>query len=272
MSQKPKLSLSDLQSILESALFAFGRPLSVQEMSQLFYAEKIPVAEIKKALSVLGKKYGGDSSCGIELRETAGAYQLRTKEENKDYIRRLIKGRLFQLSAPALEVLVIVAYRQPCKKAVVDEIRGVESGHLLKTLMEKNLICFGPKSTDPGRYMTYKTTARFLEIFGLKNLKDLPSSEDVRDLLSSETEEDVSEEGLKTLLGDFKHSRRSSVDQRQITDELNWVSEEIGSVKPLRKPAELTAPSAEAKFTGADKVRADKATQQPRDLPVENPN
>ena len=231
MSQK-KLSINDLQSIMESVFFTLGRPVSFQELSHLFYTEKIPGSEIKEALSLLNQKYQGQQSCGIELREVAGAYQLRTKEENKDYVRRLVKGRLFQLSAPALEVLVIVAYRQPCKKATIDGIRGVESGHLLKTLMEKSLICFGPKSSDPGRPITYKTTSQFLEVFGIKNLKDLPSSDDIQDLLSSENESLVSDEGLKTVLSNVKNPKQSSSEQQVIASELEWVSEEISSVKP----------------------------------------
>ena len=225
-----KLSINDLQSIIESLLFTVGRPLSVQEIARIFLTEKVPVSEIKQALSFLDKKYQS-SDFGIELKEVTGAWQLRTKEENKDYVRRLVKGRLFQLSTPALEVLVIVAYRQPCKKADIDEIRGVESGHLLKTLMEKNLVCFGPKSTDPGRYITYKTTARFLEVFGLNSLKELPSSEDVQELFSSENENNALDTDLKEVVNDLQGFKDSSIEQQNIEKELEWVSGEIGAVK-----------------------------------------
>ncbi len=232
---KKKLSINDLQSIMESAFLALGRPLSSQDLLKLFHLEKIPLSEIKSSLACLKEKYQADNSCGLELKETAGAYQLRTKEENRDYIRRLIKGRLFQLSAPALEVLVIVAYRQPCKKVTIDGIRGVESGHLLKTLMEKNLVCFGPKSADPGKYITYKTTPRFLEVFGLKSLKDLPSSKDIRELLADENQSEEETKDLKNLLGRFKNSGKSFSEQKKILDELEWVSEEISSIKPKKQ-------------------------------------
>ena len=234
MSRKEKLSVNDLQSIMESALFALSRPLSIRDLLQLFHTEKVSLSKIKEALLLLDEKYKA-SSCGIELKEVDGAYQLRTKEENKDYIRRLIKGRLFQLSAPALEVLVIIAYRQPCKKATIDGIRGVESGHLLKTLMEKNLICFGPKSSEPGRYMTYKTTPLFLEVFGLKSLKNLPSSDDIKDLLASEDDSLISEEGVKAVLSGFQSVKQSPDEKQSTADELEWVSEEISSVKPKIK-------------------------------------
>ena len=233
---KKRFSQQDLQSILESTLFTLGRPLSLKELSSLFATEQMLSSEIKEALSALTKGYQSDSR-GIELKEVAGSYQLITKEENKTYIRKLVKGRLFQLSAPALEVLVIVAYRQNCTKASIDEIRGVESGHLLRTLMEKDLVSFGPKSSDPGHYMTYKTTPKFLEVFGLKNLKALPSSEDVADLLAS-TDTQTPEEGesLKAVLNQFQPGSTSSSSgssrQKSIDDELERVSGKLKNIKP----------------------------------------
>lgn len=225
------LSLEDLQSVLESALFAIGKPLSLKQCTQLFYKENISVAEIKKALLALTERYQ-QTDCGLELVELTGAWQMRTKEENRDYVRRLIKGRVFQLSAPALEVLAIVAYRQPCVKADIDEIRGVESGHLLRTLMEKDLVDFGPKSTAPGRPATYKTTPRFLETFGLKSLKALPSAEDIVDLLPEEFRRqtpDTNEE-LKLVVNEFAGANNVLADEALLAKELKTVSEKIKNV------------------------------------------
>ena len=226
-----KLSNKDLQSILESLLFTIGRPLSFKELSKVFQLEKIPPKQIKQALQEINAQCQTPHR-GIELQETAGGWQFRTKEENKDYIRRLVKGRAFQLSNPALEVLVIVAYRQPCSKSAIDEVRGVESGHLLKTLIEKGLVGFGPRSTDVGRPLTYKTTGRFLEVFGLKSLKDLPSSHDIQDLLSSEAD-DVPQPngGMNSLLNDFKDPLQVVEEQKRIEKEMTVVSEEINSIK-----------------------------------------
>ena len=244
MKQKAKLSNKDMQAIMESAFFALGEPLSTQDLLQLFHAEKPSLESIKKALAGLQEKYQTENH-GIELKAVAGGYQLRTKEENKDYIRRLIKGRLFQLSAPAMEVLVIVAYRQPCTKSKIDEIRGVESGHLLKTLMEKELVCFGPKSKDPGRYITYKTTAQFLEVFGLKNLKELPSSQDVKDLLSSEIDssEDLEKTNLTAVIDSLSGAPKSPTEQKKISEELKRISKEISSVNPKKDNLVTGVPS-----------------------------
>ena len=226
-----RLSLEDLQSVLESVLFVMGKSLSIKQCTQLFCKENISAAEVKKALLALAERYK-KTSCGLELVELAGAWQMRTKEENRDYVRRLIKGRMFQLSAPALEVLAIVAYKQPCVKTEIDEIRGVESGHLLRTLMEKDLVDFGPKSTAPGKPATYKTTARFLETFGLKNLKVLPSAEDIVDLLPEEFRRqtpDTNEE-LKLVVNEFAGANNVLTDEALLAKELKTVSEKIKNV------------------------------------------
>ena len=123
---------------------------------------------------------------GIRLREVAGGYQLVTKDENKSFVQSLKKERPFRLSKPSMEVLSIIAYQQPCTRQEVSQIRRTESGHILKTLMERNLIAFAGPSEQPGRPMMYKTTRKFLEVYGLKNLKSLPSLEDIKNEFAPE--------------------------------------------------------------------------------------
>jgi len=101
---------------------------------------------------------------GVTLEEVGTGFQLRTKVDHLQFIRQSVKARPFKLSGPALEVLSIVAYKQPVTKAQIDEIRGVESGHLLRALMEKNLVLFGEKSELPGKPMFYETSRKFLEV------------------------------------------------------------------------------------------------------------
>lgn len=113
------------------------------------------------------------------LEEVAGGFQIRTKPDNQKYLQRTVKGRPFRLSGPALEVLAIVAYKQPCTKAMVDEIRGVESGHLMRGLLDRGLMHFAGKSELPGRPMFYETTRKFLEIFSLRNINELPSLNEI---------------------------------------------------------------------------------------------
>ena len=117
------------------------------------------------------------------IEEVVGAYQLRSKPEMQKYLHRMLKMRPFRLSGPALEVLSIVAYKQPCTKAMVDDVRGVESGHLMRALLDRGLLHFGEKSELPGRPMYYETTRRFLEVFGLRNIQELPALHEIDQLI-----------------------------------------------------------------------------------------
>lgn len=171
-----------IESILESLLFASDKAVSFSTMKDLFKGTNVTKTHLKRALDKLAVEYAG-SRRGVVLEDVSGGYQLRTKVDNMSFLRRLLKGRSFRLSGPALEVLSIVAYKQPVIKAEIDEIRGVESGHLLRALMEKGLVTFEGKSELPGRPMLYSSTKKFLEIFGLRNLKELPTLSQIDELL-----------------------------------------------------------------------------------------
>lgn len=182
-----------LESIVESVLFASDRPVSLASLKLLFKGTNIRTDKIRRALDQLAVEYAGGRR-GVTLEEVPGGYQLRTKIDNMEFLKRTLKTRSFKLSGPALEVLSIVAYKQPLVKAEVDEIRGVESGHLLRALMEKNLVCFEGKSELPGRPMQYGTTKKFLEIFGLRTLKELPTLSQIDELLPEGIDEQQAEE------------------------------------------------------------------------------
>lgn len=182
-----------LESIVESVLFASDRPVSLASLKLLFKGTNIRGDKIRRALDQLAVEYAGGRR-GVTLEEVPGGYQLRTKIDNMEFLKRTLKARQFKLSGPALEVLSIVAYKQPTVKAEVDEIRGVESGHLLRALMEKNLVCFEGKSELPGRPMQYGTTKKFLEIFGLRSLKELPTLSQIDELLPEGIDEQQAEE------------------------------------------------------------------------------
>ncbi len=176
------VSKSLVFSILESLLFSSDKPVGLAAFKQVFEDTPVDIKDIKKALEEL-KSFYQDSSRGVSLEEINGGWQLRTKVENREFLKKLTRPKAFRLSGPALEVLSIVAYRQPIIKSEVDRVRGVESGHLMRSLMEKKLISFQGKSDLPGKPLQYGTTAKFLEVFGLKNLKGLPSLEDMDQLL-----------------------------------------------------------------------------------------
>lgn len=171
-----------LFSILESVFFVSSQPLSLSQLEALF-DKKITQEELKKVLEEFQELYK-KSPRGVFLESVGKGYQMRTKPENRDYLLKIFdKKRPFRLSRPALEVLTVIAYSQPCTKHQVDEIRGTDSGHLFRTLMEGGLICFSGKSDLPGKPSLYKTTKRFLEVFGFNSLEDLPSEEEVKKLI-----------------------------------------------------------------------------------------
>jgi len=142
---------------------------------------KLGRAEVQQALEELAREYieGGR---GILLTEVAGGWQFRTRPENGALLRSFFQAKPARMSKPSLETLAIVAYRQPITRVEIDEIRGVDSGGVLKTLLEKNLVRIVGKKDEPGRPMLYGSTQEFLELFQLKGLKDLPTLKDFREL------------------------------------------------------------------------------------------
>jgi segregation and condensation protein B len=119
---------------------------------------------------------------GIFLAEVSKGYQFRTREENGDFVRRLVKTKSSRFSQSALETLAIIAYRQPITRAEIEYLRGVDSGGVIKTLLERKLIKILGKKDIPGRPLIYGTTRYFLEIFSLKDLKSLPTLREIEDL------------------------------------------------------------------------------------------
>ncbi|MBS1971962.1 MAG: SMC-Scp complex subunit ScpB [Bdellovibrionales bacterium] len=218
-----------LESIIESILFASDRPVSIASLKLVFKGTNIDSKKIRRVLETLAVEYAGGRR-GVTLEEVPGGYQLRTKIDNMEFMRRTLKARPFKLSGPALEVLAIVAYKQPLVKSEVDVIRGVESGHLLRALMEKNLVCFEGKSELPGRPMQYGTTRKFLEIFGLRNLKELPTLSQIDELLPEGIgeEEEKEKQTLSTITDSMGEAIGTSYSQGE--DELTKITEQLEEI------------------------------------------
>ncbi len=218
---------AQLESIVESVLFATDRPVSIPTLKQIFKGTNVTNARLKKALEVLRVEYAGGRR-GVTLEEVGSGYQLRTKVDNMEFLRRSFKAKSFKLSGPALEVLAITAYKQPVVKAEIDEIRGVESGHLLRALMEKNLVLFAGKSDLPGKPMQYATTRKFLEIFGLRNLKELPTLSQIDELLP----EGIGDEEEKPKLADLTDglSEKVGLSYSEGEEELLKISDQLEKI------------------------------------------
>lgn len=218
------IEADQLVSILESLLFATDKPVSVGVMKQIFKGSNVRTKDITRALDQLASSYAS-ADRGVTLEEIHGGYQLRTKVDNTEYLRRLQKNRPFRLSGPALEVLAIAAYKQPITKHEVDQIRGVESGHLMRALMERGLVGFGEKSDLPGKPMTYVTTRKFLETFGLRNLNELPTLAEIDELLPEGIGEVEEKETLADLTGAMSTELKSSYTEGE--EELNTIAESL---------------------------------------------
>jgi len=173
------LPSKSLKSIVESLLFVHDQPLSLDRLALIL--EEFERGDIRAALEQLVTEYAPGER-GVILAQVAGGYQLRSRPENADYIRRLTKSRGVKFSPSALETLAIVAYRQPITRAEVEYLRGVDSGGVLKTLLEKKLLRILGKKDVPGKPLIYGTSREFLELFSLKDLASLPTLKEIQEL------------------------------------------------------------------------------------------
>lgn len=168
-----------LNAILEGLLFVADGPMSLDRLTELL--PDYERASVRLALQELRDNYTERGS-GIHLVEVAGGWQLRTIPELMPYLSRMVKGRPARFSQSALETLAIVAYRQPVTRQEIEYLRGVDTGAVLKTLLEKKLIKILGKKDIPGRPIIYGTSREFLEVFNLQDLKGLPTLREIQSL------------------------------------------------------------------------------------------
>jgi segregation and condensation protein B len=186
-----RLSPERVRTVVETLLFLAERPLTVEELRQ---TSGVEVDRLEKALDKLSGHYR-EGPCGIVLHEVAGGWQLRSSPDNSAFARRFLKVKPQRLTRAALETLAIIAYRQPVTRPEVEEIRSVDSGAVVKALLERRLIKILGKKEEPGRPILYGTTKEFLEFFALKDLASLPTlrefhelSVEHRDILEKQSE------------------------------------------------------------------------------------
>ncbi len=170
---------SELFSIIESLIFTADSALSTDRICDLL--DEFERDKIKVALAEIVACYQ-ERAGGFELVEVAGGWQFRTRPAFHRYITRHIKTRASKFSQSALETLAIIAYRQPITRAEIEHLRGVDCGGVLKSLLEKHLVRILGKKDVPGRPLIYGTSKEFLEIFGLKDLKSLPTLREIQAL------------------------------------------------------------------------------------------
>lgn len=193
--EKNPLDILELTPLVEALVFAADGPIKAERMAE---ALDVPQADVLAAIAALEQDYA-ERPRGFFMQLVAGGYQLRTRPEYADYLRKLGHSRPFKFSRPALETLAIIAYRQPVTRAEIEYLRGVDSGSVLKTLLEKRLLRILGKKDVPGKPMIYGTTREFLELFGLPDLSALPTLREFSELVP-EQENDTDMESLPLLI------------------------------------------------------------------------
>ncbi len=167
----------DIKPVLEGLIFVSENPIRMETLVDVL--SEWNREAIAAGLHAIQVEYEAASK-GIELVEVAGGYQFRTKAACAEWINRLKKAKTVKLSQAALETLAIVAYRQPVIRPAIEEIRGVDCGGVLRTLLDKGLIKMTGRKDLPGRPIIYGTSKAFLEIFGLNSLSDLPTLKEIQ--------------------------------------------------------------------------------------------
>ncbi len=170
----------EIEQAVESLVFASTRPISLQRMKNALNHFNYDLSQLGDVLKSLEQKY---ENSGFQLVKVAGGYQLRSNPKQSDLLQRILEDKPAKLGTSALEVLAIVAYKQPVTRSEIDAVRGTDSGHLMKGLLEKNLVRSLGHAETPGRPMIYGTTSYFLEVFSLNSLDDMPAVDEfVREL------------------------------------------------------------------------------------------
>jgi segregation and condensation protein B len=217
---------TELKPILEALIFASDIPLTVDKIKQTL--ESVSKKEIDEAIGELQNEYQ-EQNRSFQIREVANGYQFRTLPAFSPWLKKLKKTKPFRLTQPTLETLAIIAYRQPITKMEIEKIRGVDSGGIMKTLLEKKLITIAGKKDVPGKPFLFATTKTFLEVFGLENLSSLPTLKDIEDLDNTQLPTPVREPDMFDTI------------EYDMTDTANSSGQEQDAGQPNQPPEDYQA-------------------------------
>jgi segregation and condensation protein B len=172
----------DTKAIIEALIFTSDVPLTLEKIREIL---KLSKGQIQILIDELSEEYN-TAARGFYLKKVANGYQFRTKPEYSVWIQKLKKVKALRLSQPMMETLAMIAYKQPITRIEIEHIRGVDSEGVIKSLFEKKLVTILGRKDVPGRPFLFGTTAKFLEVFGLPSLKDLPPIENIDQLREGE--------------------------------------------------------------------------------------
>ena len=230
---------SEIKHILEAALLAVGRPLTLERLSDIFSVKGAGPdrATLKKVLDSLATDYEGR---GIELKEVASGYRIQVKRSMSDWLIPLWEERAPRYTRALLETLALIAYRQPITRGEIEEVRGVVvSTNIVRTLLERDWVRVVGHRDVPGKPAMFGTTRQFLDYFGLRKLEELPTLAELKDGLpelspqtdlidSLDAEARMLEIGMENVEATLNESSSPSGDDFEVADT------ERGSVIPLR--------------------------------------
>ena len=238
------LDLAEMESCIESLLFMSEKPLSANKLRELLGPD-MPLSHFQQALTNLMSRYKAYHH-GFELLEVANGFQFRTKAIRAPLAKKLSKVQTQRLSTGAMETLAIIAYKQPTLKEDIDKIRGVDSSHFIRGLLDKKMIKISGRSELPGRPMVYATTPEFLEAFGLKNLDSLPPLRELESMIpGSESknpdDEDPRVKQMRKMVGEMNLDDSVSLLYNPKEDE-----QFLSDIRERVKSIEITTPTLEA--------------------------
>lgn len=215
------LNRETLCGAIETIIFMSERPVSIQKIKKLI-DDEMPIRVIHESILKLQEGYE-QTHHGLRLQEVAEGYQFRTKATFSKYVQDLFKVNSLVLSPTALEVLAIIAYKQPVSKNEVEKIRGVDSSHIIRGLMDKRLVKVTGRSNEAGRPSVYGTTPEFLEVFNLADLSGLPPEHELDEMITQGVG-NISD--IKTIV----HSSSNNEFDFDEIDELDQLSDSIKSI------------------------------------------
>lgn len=217
------LNSDTLCGAVETLLFMSDRPISLQKVKAQI-DEELPLRVLHEAISKLQKGYE-EKHHGIRLVEVAEGYQFRTKATYAKFVQNLFKVQSLVLTPTALEVLAIIAYKQPVSKTEIERIRGVDSSHIVRALMDKRLVKITGRSEELGRPSLFSTTEEFLEVFNLANIEQLPPESELAELASTNTVGNIAD--IKSVV--FMGGEKKNFDVDEL-EELDKLSESIRDI------------------------------------------
>lgn len=226
------LNTETLCGAIETIIFMSDKPISILKIKNYIDAD-LPLRVVHESIARLQKEYEAKHH-GIRLQEVAQGYQFRTKATYAKIIQNIFKVQSMVLSPTALEVMTMIAYKQPVSRNSVDSIRGVDSSHIIRALMDRRLVKIVGRSEEMGKPALYGTTDEFLEVFNLNDINELPSETELTELATSNSIGNISD--IKSIVGGEK--KRFEYDELQeldaLTEQIKLISSETSFIQSLK--------------------------------------